>query len=380
MPIMPSSRAELVALFREHYPAPHYFRLAMGDCTIEVRTSTGELKTGLEEYYKEFLTLDEPADILITVHEAPVPDFGGEFMVKAPDPGKARVKEEWLELDGGRVVRKRLTGMHFVFGYGENVAVGPCLENTNQVINFVNNRFIERKLSRGCLLGHAAGVLLDGRGLAIAGFSGMGKSTLALHLMCRGADFVSNDRVMIEAGPGRGLTMYGVAKHPRINPGTALAIPELTRIIASEDRERFLALPPDELWTVEYKYDASIEQCFGPGRFYLRVPLIGLVCLNWKRDGGKLVARRVDPVSRTDLIPAFMKAAGLFYLPADTDPAGRAADHPARPGDQPLAEYIRLLLRCTVLEFTGGVNFDQAADICLDFLRSGVVPGARETG
>jgi HprK-related kinase B len=148
------------------------------------------------------LTPIEDADIEITAHEMPAWDLSLAYAIKQPDPGKTKIKEEYFELADGRVVRKRLTGMVFIFGEGENVAVGPCLENINQVVNFVNSRYIEWMLCKGCILGHAAGVILNGNKLAVAGFSGAGKSTLVLHLMNEGGTFVSNDRLMIENNNG----------------------------------------------------------------------------------------------------------------------------------------------------------------------------------
>ena len=70
----------------------------------------------------------------------------------------------------------------------------------------------------------------------MAGFSGAGKSTLALHVMSLGATFVSNDRVMVAETPANDSgapMMYGVAKHPRINPGTAMNNPDLA--VAARD-------------------------------------------------------------------------------------------------------------------------------------------------
>lgn len=359
------SRSALVADVRAKLPAEEALFLRMGDCVFEVRANRVELKDELTRYFDEFLCAPTTPDILITAHETASTDFGAEYTVKQPDPGKSKIKEQWAGIDGGRIVFKRLTGMAFVFGGGENVAVGPCLDNPNQVINFVNNRFIERMLNGGGLLGHAAGVCLNGRGLSMAGFSGMGKSTLALHCMSRGTDFVSNDRIMVRED-GDGLTMYGVAKHPRINPGTALANPDLSGIVAAADRERFLALPQDELWDLEHKYDAIIADCFGPGRFYLKAPMTGLALLNWTRDDTPLTVRTVDPAEREDLLPAFMKATGLFYLPERTDV----------PKDPPMARYAEALKQCTVMEFSGGVDFDAAARVCLRFLETGEAPAA----
>ncbi len=132
-------------------------------------------------------------------------------MQKKPDPGKSKIKEEYAEIEGGRIVRKRFAGMHFIFGGELHVAIGPCLENPNRIVAFINNRFIALKLNEGCLLGHAAG-------LAPGGFFGAGKSTLALHLMSRGVTFISSDPLIVTQNCAGGLKMFGVAKLPRVKP------------------------------------------------------------------------------------------------------------------------------------------------------------------
>lgn len=351
-----TSRDDVVAAVRVEYPAVHQVNLVFDTCRIAVRTNSAPLCQNLSHYFRPFLGSDGSFDILITAHEAPTPQFAETFEVKQPDPGKKKIKEEYLDIDQGRIVRKRLTGMHFIFGGTENVAVGPCLANANQVINFVNNRFISWKLEQGCLLGHAAGVSKNGHGLALAGFSGMGKSTLALYLMSRGLTFVSNDRIMVEQN-GAGLVMSGVAKLPRINPGTALNNPDLDKVIPEDDRARFTGLTTDELWNLEHKYDVYIDEAYGEDRFELSAPMCGLVILNWQRIDAPMSFAEVDINARLDLLPAFMKSTGLFYLPE-----GDLGEDPAT------AEYQRILSRCKVFEISGGVDFAQAAEACLKFL------------
>jgi HprK-related kinase B len=192
--------------------------------------------------------------------------------------------------------------------------------------------------------------------MAMAGFSGMGKSTLALHLVSKGVTFVSNDRLMISPGTPAPV-MFGVAKHPRINPGTALHNPDLTGIISPEDTLRFQSLSPEELWSLEHKYDALIDQLFGPDRFILQCPMRYLVLLNWHRDGSPTRMGEIDINERHDLLEAFMKDTGLFFT--------------AENGYAPMAEdYARALRGCRVFEISGGVDFDQAAAGCLRLLES----------
>jgi len=342
-----------VTELRSRYPAEGALRLRFEDCRIAVEANRPEILSALGDYFAPFRSEEAEADIRITVHEAPALSPPLPLTPKAPDPGKSRVKEAYADLPGGRLVQKRLTGMAFLFGGGEHLCIGPCAENLNQVINFINNRFIEWKLCRGALLFHAAGVKLQTGGLALAGFSGMGKSTLALHLLSEGAVFVSNDRILAEKANGR-LRMLGVAKLPRINPGTALHNPDLAGVLSEADRARFSGLPPEALWEVEQKYDVFVEKHFGPDRFVLSAPMSGLVVLNWSRTGPPPVLSPVRLPERRDLLPAFMKSTGLFFLP---EAACRVL--PFTP-----EAYLGQLEGCGVWELTGGADFPAAARLC----------------
>jgi HprK-related kinase B len=325
--------------------------LDFAGCRIRVETDSGELAARLERYYREFLAAGGPAEITVQALEAPAPECGLELAAKPPDPGKSKVKEEYAELADGRLVRKRLTGMVFVFGAGRHLAVGPCLANDNQVVNFVNSRHIQWLLDRGWLLGHAAGAAFaEGPGLALAGLSGRGKSTLCLHLLRRGLSLVSNDRLLVRRS-SRGLAMAGVAKLPRINPGTALHNPALAAVMPPEEAARCAELAPDELWSLEQKYDVHLDRCFGPGRFRLRAPLAGLAVLTWRREQKEPVISLASAGRRPELLDAFIKPPGLFYLP----PPGGGPDLSRR-------AYLAALAEAPIYEISGGVDFDLATE------------------
>lgn len=335
----------------------HRLHLVFGDCAIRVDSNSAGLIGQLMRYYHGFVSRREWADISILALEAPALEFGElDLTPKPPDPGKSKIKEEFAEYPDGRLVRKRLTGMVFLLGPQVQLAVGPCVANANQVVNFINSRHIQWMLDRGGLLFHAAGVAGPHGGLALSGFSGAGKSTLALHLMSQGLNFVSNDRLVVRH-TGREPMMFGVAKLPRINPGTALNNPHLAKVIPEADRARFATLEPEALWSLEHKYDAHLDQCFGPERFHLAAPLSGLVVLNWKRGVKGLQVNRVDLRERPDLLPAFVKSPGLFYQPA------KGEKH-----DFSDSAYLALLESCPVYEFSGGVDFAAATRAGLDLL------------
>ncbi len=349
----------IARVFRERFPTVDSLYLRFGTCVLEVAVNDSRVARALLDYFGDFAVGRATPEITITVHEALPPNPKLPLKIKEPDPGKSKIKEEYADLPGGRVVRKRLTGMLFVLGEKEQLAVGPCLDNINQVVNFINNRYIEWLLCKGGLLGHASGVILENKGLAIAGFSGAGKSTLAMHLMGKDAIFVSNDRLVIRLEDDRPV-MHGVVKFPRINPGTAMNNPKLRSVMPSEDWERFSKLPSEELWDVEHKYDVPIDRCFGPGRFVLDAPMDCLIILSWKRDRTPLAVERMNPADRPDLMQALMKSTGLFFQPS-----------PACPVAEPiLKDYVELLSRCSVWEFSGGIHFEQAAATCISIAKS----------
>ncbi|MFO7717394.1 MAG: HprK-related kinase B [Desulfohalobium sp.] len=346
---------------RQAHPPTHTLRLQFDDHILAVHSSTLELFTVLAEYYAEFRAREEAfgQTVHITVHEGAAELPLLQWKVLPLETGKRAVKEEFVDLADGRLIRKRQTGIVFALCGQENLAVGPVTANPNQVINFINNRFIQSKLCRGGLLGHAAGVTANGHGMALAGFSGMGKSTLALHLMSQGCSFVSNDRVIVHA-QGERPTMFGVPKHPRINPGTALHNPDLAALL-SESERRALADRTD-LWELEDKYDAPIQTFFGPQRFALRAPLDVLVLLNWGHTSAPARCERVDLAQRPDLLPAFQKRPGVFFSPPPDEAA--AIVQPT------LANYVHALAQCHVYEIRGKVDFAAATAFCLDLLRA----------
>jgi HprK-related kinase B len=343
-----ASIEQLAEGLSREYPPDAELALALAGWEIRVRTNHGQLIDELKSYFQPFVAQTNNPHLTVTALETPEQKWGLDYMVKQPDPGKTKIKEEWVDLPDGRVVRKRLTGMVFAFDSENHLAAGPCLANVNQVVNFINNRLIQLELNRGCLLAHAAGVKTPKAGLALAGFSGMGKSTLALHLMSLGVTFVSNDRLLVRR-QGEKVGMTGVPKLPRINPGTALNNPDLTGVIPPEEKRKFKDLASEEIWDLEHKYDVDIAQCFGPGRFELSAPMNGLAILNWQRGNSPMRMKRVDLGQRLDLLAAFKKDWGLFFLTNGKEP------------DRSDEAYLKELAGVRVWELSGGVDFLGAA-------------------
>lgn len=339
----------------DRFEFPHVLMVRLEETLIEIRVNLKELKEELSNYFREFVVNGGEPDIIIHSADSPEPKHDIEYTVKKPEPGKTKIKEEYKDYPEGRIVRKRLTGMVFIFNGTVNLALGPALVNVNQIVNFVNNRFIEKKLNSGYLLLHAAGVSYKEKGIAICGMSGAGKSTLALHMMGLGTNFISNDRILIKTKSR--LEMTGVAKYPRINPGTILTIKEIEDLIPEDEREELSSLTKGALWQLEQKYDLFVDSIYGEDRFQLSSNMDALVILNWKLGGGKTEISQIAPSDRYDLFPAFMKAPGLFFLPGEEKLEFSEED------------YLRHITHCPVFEVTGGADFELAAEHFFDFMK-----------
>ncbi len=252
--------------------------------------------------------------------------------------------------------------MVFLHGTADRIAAGPCLHNDNQVINFINAQYMEWLQNRDWLICHASGLVRDGRCLAMAGLSGGGKSTLMLRMMDDPeVSYLTNDRLFIRTGDGF-TKAVGIPKLPRINPGTIVHNPALHGLLTAQQRDAFLAMPPDQLWTLEEKYDVHLDRVYGSGRIAERATLSAFLVLNWERNSEKpLKVERVNLDERRDLLSAIMKSPGPFYQLAD----GRFFSD-TMPLDQ--AAYLKSLAAIDIFEASGGIDFEALSQHCLNEL------------
>lgn len=336
--------------------------LSVGDLGLIIRSNSRRLLDRLAGYFSHLPRNAVHASIEIVAIEREVCDSGLPFRDWRREPGKQGRKDAYLDLSDGRLVLKLRTGMLFLQSERQRIAVGPCLTHDNQLINFINAQIMNRLQQQDWLICHAAALTAHGRALAIAGFSGNGKSTQMLHMMeHRESRYLTNDRLFLRATGGAPQAL-GIPKLPRINPGTLLNNPRLASLLPAQQRERLLQLPKQTLWELEEKYDVDVARLYGTDRIDTStpMPLRGLLILNWHRESGVPTAmRQVDLAHRRDLLPAVMKSPGPFYQ----DRAGRFQrdDDPLRESD-----YLRIFRDTEVFEVTGRADFDLLTKICFE--------------
>ena len=336
--------------------------LAPGGCSMRVRSNSPELIVALRDYFAHVVVPAATSDIDIVLVEREAPETGLTFLDWKREPGKTGRKDSYVDLPGGRVVRKVRTGMVFLQSMNHRIAAGPCRQYDNQVINFINSQYMNWLQQRGWLICHAAGLVSGGRGLGIAGFSGGGKSTLMLQLLDDDAvSYLTNDRLFIQA-TGEGVQSRGIPKLPRVNPGTIVHNRRLQELIPPERRDELLQMPAAQLWELEDKYDVHIDQLYGKGRIVQEARLTGFLILNWQRDADvPLSVDAVDLDRRRDLLAALMKSPGPFYqhtdgqFQRDTDDFDEAA-------------YLDTLQDIMVYEARGRIDFPAMVRICREQL------------
>ena len=336
--------------------------LALGECTLRLRSNSTELVADLADYFSHVACGAKTPDIDIIAIERDAPELGIDFIDWKREPGKTGRKDSYVDLPGGRLVRKVRTGMVFLQSERHRIAAGPCRKYDNQVINFIISQYMNWLQNRGWLICHAAGLVYRGKCLGIAGFSGGGKSTLMLQLLDNDeVSYLTTDRLFIHAGSGR-IMARGIPKLPRINPGTIVHNEKLHSLIPAEQREALLRLPAGELWELEEKYDVHIDRIYGPGRITPEAPLAAFLILDWQRDSEQaLEVERVDLAARHDLLGALMKSPGPFYqypdgtFLQDTTTLDESA-------------YLAALENVAVYVATGRVDFSALSERCLSGL------------
>ncbi len=329
--------------------------LALGDCNLRIRSNSPEHIAQLTRYFAHVAGPATEPDIEVVAIERAEPDLGVAFTDWKREPGKTGRKDSYHDLEGGRLVRKVRTGMVFLQSQTLRIAAGPCIRYDNQVINFINAQYMNWLQNRGWLICHAAGLVENGRTLGIAGFSGGGKSTLMLHMMEHPqVNYLTNDRLFIRAG-NSGVDAAGIPKLPRVNPGTIVHNPRLHSLIPAARRTALLAMPNEQLWELEDKYDVLIDEVYGANRFTVTSALGAFLVLNWDRGSkAPLRLQRVDLAERRDLLGAIMKSPGPFYQFVD----GSFFDD-----EMPLDEhaYLETLADIAVYEASGGIDFQTIA-------------------
>lgn len=309
----------------------------------------------LQEYYSGLSDSSQTmaSKRLFLINTAPDFCSGNWQPVKRNKPSPLGLKEAYIDSAGGRWIRKVRTDMAMFQSLADPLVIGDLHTNRSQVVNFINNQFLNHYQRQGYLLGHAAAFDIDGHTTAIAASSGGGKSTLMLRaLETEPARFLSNDRILFKPDDGE-VKVLGLAKHPRVNPGTLINSERLKHILPQEEQNRFARMPVNELWDIEQKYDVLIPQCYGEKKINLSGTLKNLVLLDWSLNSPQQTElNAVNIEQQPELLEGLRKSPGPFFQDVDGQFPGSAT--------QSCEHYAEHLKGVRVFQLTGKTDFDRA--------------------
>ena len=324
---------------------------------IVLRSNSKELLDRLAYYFAHVTTDSEPEtfDIEVIALEQNIPELDLQFIDWKREPGKTGRKDAYIDLEDGRVIKKVRTGMIFFQSSDVLLAAGPCLDNDNQVINYINAQYMNYLQHQGALICHASALAKNDKCYAIAAASGGGKSSLMLNILEEpGLRYVTNDRLLLEHEENE-IIGFGIPKLPRVNPGTILNNQRLHSILSDERKQELDALPKENLWDLEEKYDVLLQDLYGSGKIKSKALLKAVLILNWQRDSHEACSiERVNFSERKDLLTAIMKSPGPFY---------QYADNTFYNDETVLDEekYFQLLNKVVIYEASGQIDFSYAS-------------------
>jgi len=346
-------------LLQNHHLVATKLDLDMGYCSCRIESNSDALLTVLAEYFSSIVKPVSNPTYTLTLIESEATELDVAFTDWKREPGKTGRKDSFVDLSNARLIRKVRTGMVFLQSQQALIAIGPCLKNDNQVINFICSQMMTWLQQRDWLICHAASIVVNEHAVAIAGFSGGGKSSLMLTMLEQeNTKFLTNDRLFIRANNGC-VDAAGIPKMPRINPGTIVYNQRLHDLIEPTERTRLLALPNQELWDLEQKFDADIECFYGQDRIQYQAPFKALLILNWSNSSDdELKLTKVDLNKRPELLGAVIKSPGPFYQQQD----GQFIDDDYHADTN---AYLSALDQVDVLEATGKIDFKKLSELYL---------------
>lgn len=331
-----------------------------GELTVSVLSNNEALLNELDLYYKSYVG-GTPSNkkIALYVVEQDVVGEGLAWLEVPREAGKTGRKEGYLDAwSGARWIKKFKTGLTLLQSNDAPTVVGPCGKNLAQIVNFINNQCLNHYLSQGYELGHASAFVRNGQATAIAAGSGGGKSTLMLRCLENAErNFITNDRLLFKRD-GERVHAVGIAKLPRVNPGTLLNAERLTHILPVQRQQELLALTKDQLWSLEEKYDVQIEDEYGQGRVASEAELANLVMLDWSLSSTEPTQLLpVDLTTEAEVIDGLRKRPGPFYQ----DQAGQFCSDLSDLAS--LSQYCKTLAPVKVYRLTGQIDFDRAYEL-----------------
>ena len=371
----PTKLDRLMHAVAEHRRLSVAVTLVIHGHEIRVESNSAPLIAAVRGHYGSDVARDEPMarsheqqpSTRVVLIEALSPDLGCDFQLWPRDPHALVHREEYVELSGGRIVRDPVSKLQFLLGQDLSLVIGACLEHKHRVFELINAGVMECLGAVGYVPCRGAAVSIGQRALAICGPARSGRSTLALRLVEQGAGLLASERFLLSVTHQLG-NILGVPDAPRATVGTMFGSPALRGLLSDERRRELGHLTASDLWALDHAQSVDLEAAFGRNVLCSDARIRAVIALAWDPSSteGCVVTRR--PLREHPTLAAWLAKRPGPLCRSAVAVAGAATDGATDALSRDYARYLQRLSDLETWQFTGGVDFARATELCLDLL------------
>ncbi len=223
-----------------------------------------------------------------------------------------KVKEEFIDIFEGRLVRKKKYEIEMYFDGMNNIMVGDLKDNVHQIALFLNVVYARTFLAGGgYMLLNAAAIA---HGDSIIALTGGPSPSVLLAFLDQGFKLTTFDRLMVRNTGDRNHAL-GYHLQPRIHPGSALAMPRIADTLSAENAMRYGQLSPAELWSLNEVVPVDVSRIYGSDIWRTEGDLKAVCMLEWEPESR--YKTRTEPMDTDEMlsqVSVYYKDLGVFDL------------------------------------------------------------------
>lgn len=292
-------------------------RFTIHDVPFLVRSNDAEVIAHVARLVQRYRA-DEPAEapgprqVLIAVQGTPVIDDACLTDVPRRSGAQKPPRMATADLAGGRVIFRRETGILTAIEPDAWTITGDLRAHPEEVTRVLDAMLSLALVERGYLTLKGSALTRDDRGIALVGGPDGARRALAVTLVGRGFQWVTEDLLLVRVASGH-VEMRGLPGLLRLGPAAMLAHPALRAMLTEDERARYAGQAWRDLREIDTRYVVDTVEAFGPAGVAAGGILRMIVALRWK--GGEAGGTpTVAPLARADAYEALADATRSFGL------------------------------------------------------------------
>jgi HprK-related kinase B len=268
----------------------------------------------LVQRYRTEAPTDAPdtRQVLIAVQGTPTVEHDRLIDVPRRSGAHKTARIAMADSDEGRVIFRRETGVLTAIQPDTWTITGDLRAYPGEVTRVLDAMLSLALVERGYLTLKGSALARDGRGVALVGGPDTARRALAVTLVGRGFQWVTEDLLLVRVAAGH-VEMRGLPGLLRLGPAAMLAHPTLRAMLTEEERARYAGQTWRDLREIEARYNIDTVDAFGPAGIAAGGALRMIVALRW-RGGETEGPPTIAPLARADAYEALADATRSFGL------------------------------------------------------------------